>query len=97
MKHATQVNLIHQIGQRPDCGHRYRHGDRPTSTNPPARMTAATVHVVGLRSRRNPAVNNMLGTRPAPGGTESTESATYRNTAPSVLATTVGRSNGTAT
>jgi hypothetical protein len=61
---------------------------------PVARTIAAQDHVIGRRSKRNPDVRNMLGMRPAPGGTDSTESATYRSTAASLLAITIGLLRG---
>ena len=72
----SPVGVIDQVGQSPEPGHGCGHSARLTSTTPAARTIAAKVHMIGKRSSRSPAVRTMLGTRPAPGGTESTESAT---------------------
>jgi hypothetical protein len=61
---------------------------------PAARTTAAQIHIIGKRSKRNPDMKIMLAMRPAPGGTDSTHVVTYLSTASSLLATKTGASRG---
>ena len=70
---GTAPHLIDEGGQCPR--RRYGHSARPTSTAPPARSMTASSHDPGYLNMRSPAVSTMLSTCPAPGGTDSTESA----------------------